>query len=197
METSLHDIKPLFLGARGPDYREEGRRRKREEGEKIGKAVVEGPVLVVCQRVGGWRGRPICARRHSRWQLWKQIDFHSAAMMHEWKHAPGVTRALSRAGAAAGRRLPSSFPPSCHFPPPLPLSRPLPDKHQHLNLNATSGAQIKSFTVHREQRRLATIQPAGESACFLSAPPPSPPPSPPPAPHHTAPLRHATPRRRL
>lgn len=96
--------------------------------------------------------------------------------MHEWKHTPGVTRALSSTRAAAGRRLPSSFSPSCHFPHPLPLSRRLPNKHQHLNLNATSGAQIKSFTVHREQRRLATIQPAGESACFLSAPtPPSPP----------------------
>lgn len=57
------------------------------------------------------------------------------------------------------------------FPhPSLSLSIPLPPSaslnERSASLNATSGAQIKSFTVHREKRRLATMQPLGNQCVF-------------------------------
>lgn len=122
-QSRLEAVKSLL---QQPDWRGEGRRRKREEGEKIGKAVVERPELVVCQRARGRRGRPSCALHPppSRWQLWKRSDFHSAARTHEWNGRS--TRAPSRARAAVGQALPLL--PAIFLPPPALLSPSPPKK---------------------------------------------------------------------
>lgn len=98
-------------------------------------------------------------------------------MIHKWEkkkqnwHTHTIMRALSSAWAAVGCRTPNCFSPSCHFliPPSLSpsLFLPLPlFNERSASLNATSGAQIKSFTVHREKRRLATMQPLGNQCVF-------------------------------
>lgn len=121
----------------------------------------------------GCQGRPICTRRLSRWQMWKQIDFHSAVMIHKWNkltlsciHNHGVwgLRQVPRRLLAVA--LPSFCFPSCHFLSLYPSLSPPAPSFTLRNLNATSAAQIKSFTVHREERHLATKHPFGGISVF-------------------------------
>lgn len=100
-------------------------------------------------------GRPICAPATQDGSCGSRLIFIQLLR---------CTSGSTHAGRARWAKLRLSF---LSFWAPSRLS--LSNKHPHLHLNATSGAETKSFPVHRERRRVATMEPAAESACFLSA----------------------------
>lgn len=124
----LGDIKSLFLGARrligekkvGGGKEKKGRRLEKLRWKDLSWASAseregdgEGPSVPAAARDGS------CGSR----LIFIQLLGRTSGITHTHTHTRRITSAPSSARAALGRRPPSSFPPSCHFPAP---SRPLP-----------------------------------------------------------------------